>query len=187
MRIACLVLALCSFACSGLLAQQSSNADASQQRATSLSAKNLTVTGCVSGGQRRFTLSQQGTGAMFELQANREELRPAVGKMVEVTAAEKAPSGNRGVNALPSLKVSQMHVVADKCPEQKTMPANTARTGRNTSTPSAAATPEFSAPGADDQTPPAVGNNPTTWGNGAHGAPSPGTGNPPSSSTTPPK
>ena len=187
MRIASLVLLVVSVACGSLLAQQSpdTNGKSSQQPAASPSAKNLTVTGCVSGGTSRFTLSQKGTGAMFELRADRKQLTSAIGKVVEVTAAETAPTGTRGVNALPSLQVSQMHIVADKCPEQKTAAANSAGTGRSTNNPSTVETREFGAPGAVNQTPPAVGNNPTTWGNGAQGAPSPGTGNPPSSSSPP--
>jgi hypothetical protein len=181
MRIATLVLAFCVLTGACVVAQQAenSNRSLSQQPGASVSASNLTVSGCVSGGQSRYTLSQKGTGALFEPQADPEQLTKVRGKLVEVTAIEQAPSDTRGVNALPRLKVSQMRVVAEKCPEQKAVQGKNTQAGTNANPPTAA-TPEFGAPGADNQTPPQVGNNPTTWGNGAHGAPSPGTGNPPS-------
>jgi hypothetical protein len=134
----------------------------------------ITIRGCVSGA-KRYTFMQASTGAIFALTGT-NRFAPIRGKLVEITANEFAPQGKSG--ELPKLQVNTLRVIADECPIQ-------ARAASTTATlPSAdqgqgqlAATEPYADPGTVSQTPPKV-NNPNIAGD--TGAPSPGTGNPPS-------
>jgi hypothetical protein len=148
----------------------------------------VAISGCINGGHNRFTMTQQSTGAIFGLQGQETELENARGRLVEVKGDELPPPGGGGLKNLPQLKVRRIRVVADKCPiqtEVRHRPELPREAGP--SKPATAATPEYGAPGAVDQTPPTVGNNPTNWGNGAQGAPSPGTGNTAPAPSKPPQ
>jgi hypothetical protein len=148
----------------------------------------IVVNGCINGAASRYTLMQRSTGAVFALLGPGAQLEQARSKLVEVRGEELPPAGGAGLKDLPRLKVSSVRVLSDKCPIETEMrrPAGKA-TSNGTGNPPSAATPEYGAPGAVNQTPPPVSNNPTTWNNGAQGAPSPGTGNTPPPAQSPPQ
>lgn len=195
MRITNLVLSCLLLASIAVLAQSMpGRAPAAGQHPPSAShvdnAGPIIVLGCLSGGRDAYTLAQSGTGTMFKLQGG-SQFEQFRGKQVEVTARELPPVKRTGLNDLPVLTVNQVRVIGDLCPfsESTGAPAATP-TGipqtqnapsRNTS--SGAAAPRYGSPGAPNQTPPNIGTNPNVQG--ANGAPSPGTGNPPPPSPPP--
>ena len=150
------------------------SAVARQSSASSNRTAEVTVRGCVAGGER-YTFMQASTGAMFQLQGQTDLFAPVQGKLVEITGNEFAPPDK---SELPILRVNDLRTVADKCPihahpgskAANAPPINHPSTRENPST-----TP-YTDPGTATQAPPNV-NNPNI--SGAEGAPSPGTGNPP--------
>ena len=151
-------------------------------------ASAITVQGCLNGGKQGYTLLQQSTGAGFELDSKSYQLKKARGKLVQVTGHEMSPN-NKSDN-LPRLEVEGLQIIADHCVlpgkaggASTSVPQDDPDNPANTTQPDAA-TPRHESSGAPDQTPPSQGNNPTTWGS-TSGAPSPGTDNPPPSSTPP--
>lgn len=151
------------------------DATASQE----VTASNITIRGCVQGERKEhFTLVQPSTGAAFDLEGDVDSLQRSSGKLVELKVTELAPTSGHGTKSLPRLVVSELHIIADKCPIQGN--GRSAAQGRtydaNQPEPSAE-TPRYQRSGAPDQTPPPAGTNPN--GAGVSGAPSPGTGNPP--------
>jgi len=170
-RLTLLFLALVSLA----PAQQQSSPQSGTAR-TSRSAE-VTVRGCISGGQR-FTFMQAGTGAMFSLIGQTGRFVPLEGKLVEVTGSELPPP--TGSSELPQLQVTQTKIVDNKCPIQAQPPSATAnQASPNRRQPGNRAMPQtspYTDPGTVNQRPPNV-SNPNEQG--ATGAPSPGTGNPP--------
>ena len=169
-------------------AQQAPGAQTVQPAAkapVSANAGPITIRGCVSGGAEAYTLAQSGTGTVFKLQGDSRHFESLRGKQVEVRAREFPPARNAGLTELPRLAVDEVRVIGDRCPVQaKGKPAERRSTippknrSNTRSTHPNAATPRYQPPGAPDQTAPKVGNNPNVGG--ANGAPSPGTGNPPS-------
>ncbi|HTZ95840.1 MAG TPA: hypothetical protein VMB18_05555 [Terriglobales bacterium] len=144
-----------------------------QQKASSRTAE-VTVRGCITGGER-YTFMQAGTGAMFQLQGETDRFAPVRGKLVEITADEFAP---RDHSELPILSVNNMRLVADKCPihaHPESKAANPAPANRPSTRENPATTP-YTDPGTATQAPPNE-NDPNI--SGAEGPPSPGTGNPP--------
>jgi hypothetical protein len=175
-------LAVCALACAQQSVETGPRSDA-----RSASARHLTLNGCVAGTGERYTFMQTKTLNSFLLQGDHVQLEDARGKLVELTGRELPPPGGEGMSARPRLEVSQLRVLADRCPIQTAVRQRSDVQGSQTpEKPSTAATPDYRRPGAQ-QTPPRVGNNPTTWGNGAQGAPSPGTGNAPPPTPTPPR
>ena len=178
-----------------LFAQQERSAASANQAgkaATQTSAAGLTIRGCVVAG-RRYVLTQQSTGAQFDLQGNAANLGNANGKLVEVIGHELSPAANRDSNApskVPLLQVVRMRVLDEHCPAAAPTGTGPRTTGlspeQRTSNPSSAATPQYAPPGAPNQAPPqGYGDNPNNWRPGS-GAPSPGTGNAPSEKKTSP-
>ncbi len=150
-----------------------------QSNAQSRTATNaeVTIRGCISGGQR-FTFMQAGTGAMFSLIGQTGRFVPLEGKLVDVSGSELPPP--TGSSDLPRLKVTQTKIVDNKCPIQaEARPATANQAAPNRRQPGNAAVPQtspYTDPGTVTQRPPNV-SNPNEQG--ATGAPSPGTGNPP--------
>lgn len=172
---AALALLLSPFA----LTQEKSTAAQSQPE-TSPTAE-ITIRGCVTGGQR-YTFMQASTGAIFSLTGDTGRFAPVTGKLIEITANERAPQPNG--SELPELQVNTLHVVAEKCPIEahKETTANSPARARGQQPATSPATEPYVDPGTASQTPPNV-NNPNITGDS--GAPSPGTGNPPP--TNPPQ
>jgi len=137
----------------------------------------VTIRGCISGGHR-FTFMQVGTGAMFSLIGQADRFVPLEGKMVEVTANELAPQ--TGSSGLPQLQVNQARIIDNKCPIQaqprQTTASQSSPNGRQPGNAAVPQTSPYTDPGTVNQRPPSV-SNPNEQG--ATGAPSPGTGNPP--------
>lgn len=164
----------------GIAAQQNSSV---QKHPNETQARNaeITIRGCVSG-DKRYSFMQASTGEMFELTGSTARFASVRGKLIEVTANEFAPPQNE-TNGLPELSVNKMRVVGDKCPVQAhPEPTRPNSTWTNPQPPPPATSPAtrpYADPGTVSQKPPNV-NNPNTSGD--TGAPSPGTGNPPSNS-----
>ena len=142
---------------------------------------DITVQGCVSGGER-YTLMQVSTGAMFAMTGDTTRFAPYKGKFAEVRASELAPNQHSASGELPQLQVKETKVVADKCPEQPKANTGAASGGPAYGGPQAqqpapsVSTPNYQSPEAPPtQAPSTQVTNPNTAG--AHGAPSPGTGN----------
>lgn len=171
---AILVLSFSSWA----LAQKSedSTPSPSNPNPTSTSTAKITIRGCITGG-KRYTFMQASTGAVFALNEDTVRFGPVTGKLIEVTANERAPQPKS--DELPQLQIDNLKVVAAKCPiqarKENTAAAPVTHSGQNAET--SPATEPYVDPGTSSQTPPNV-NNPNITGD--TGAPSPGTGNPPS-------
>lgn len=151
-------------------------------------ANAITVQGCLSGGKQGYTLFQQSTGAGFQLESKSYQLKNARGKLVQITGHEMSP--NHKSDNLPRLEVEGLQIMSDHCElpgkaggASTSVPQGNPNNPANSTQPDAA-TPRYESSGAPGQTPPNQGNNPTTWGR-TSGTPSPGTGNPPPSSTPP--
>lgn len=150
------------------------SATAQQSPSSSSRTAEVTIRGCVTGGER-YTFMQASTGAIFQLQGQTDRFSSAQGKLIEITGNEYAP---RAHSELPILRVNNLRVVSEKCPihahpeskAAKSAPTNQPSTHENPNT-----TP-YTDPGTATQTPPNV-NDPNI--SGAEGPPSPGTGNPP--------
>jgi len=157
----------------GLAAAQSSPPPAAR---TARNAE-VTIRGCIDGGQR-FTFMQAGTGAMFSLIGQTGRFVPLEGKLVEITGSELPPPA--GSSEFPQLQVTQTKIVDNKCPIQaEPRPATANQSTPNRRQPGNAATSQtspYTDPGTVNQRPQNV-SNPNEQG--ATGAPSPGTGNPP--------
>jgi hypothetical protein len=161
----------------GVVAQQDSLSQKQLNVVPSRNAEN-TIRGCVTG-EKRYTFMQASTGAIFDLTGSIDRLAPVRGKLVEITANEFAPPPNKP-NGLPALSVNKMRVVGDKCPIQavpESMTPNSAAANPQSSPATSPAIRPYSDPGTVNQKPPNVSNPNVT---GDTGAPSPGTGNPPS-------
>jgi len=172
--VAAVALSLSAWA----MAEQDTTSAQSQGRvgATATRTAEITIRGCVSGG-KRYTFMQASTGAIFALTGT-SRFAPIRGKLVEISANEFAPQGKSG--ELPNLQVNDLRVIAGKCPIQAGAASTTATLlsadqGQLAAT--SPATEPYADPGTVSQTPPNV-NNPNIAGD--TGAPSPGTGNPPS-------
>ncbi len=172
--VAAVALSLSAWA----MAEQDRTSAQSQGRvgATATRTAEITIRGCVSGG-KRYTFMQASTGAIFALTGT-SRFAPIRGKLVEIRANEFAPQGKSG--ELPNLQVNNLRVIAGKCPIQAGAASTTATLpsadqGQLAAT--SPATEPYADPGTVSQTPPNV-NNPNIAGD--TGAPSPGTGNPPS-------
>lgn len=176
----CLVLALISAGFAQQTSRSSPGNSSAQARNVNSPSAKLVLNGCINTGNNRYTMMQESTGTTFDLRGRDADLKQAQGKLVEVKGYELPPVGGVGLNDVPRLEVKSLRVISAKCPIQTELRRRTvlSRQGEHR-TQNSVATPEYGAPGAVNQTPPTVGNNPTNWGNGAHGAPSPGTGNPP--------
>jgi hypothetical protein len=174
--VAALALSLSPWA----TAQQDTTSAQSQGQvgATATRTAEITIRGCVSGG-KRYTFMQASTGAIFALTGT-NRFAPIRGKLVQITANESAPEGKSG--ELPNLQVNNLRVIAGKCPIQARAASATATLpsadqGQGQLAATSPATERYADPGTVSQTPPNV-NNPNIAGD--TGAPSPGTGNPPS-------
>ena len=66
---------------------QSNKATGAQSDPASTKSADVTVQGCVTGGER-YTLMQVSTGAMFGLAGDSSRFAPFQGKVAEVTASE---------------------------------------------------------------------------------------------------
>jgi hypothetical protein len=150
------------------------SATAQQNTAPSNRTAEVTVRGCVTGGER-YTFMQASTGAIFQLQGQKGRFAPVQGKLIEITANEFAPRDN---SELPILRVNNLRIVADKCPihaHPESKAGNAAPANRPSTRENPATTP-YTDPGTATQAPPNE-NDPNI--SGAEGPPSPGTGNPP--------
>lgn len=155
----------------------------------------ITMQGCINGGPRGYTFIQTSTGTSFSLQGASGKFDPYRGKLVNITGTEAPPATVDGTKDMPQFSPNDVKQIGD-CPLNtvgKTdrphgAPLTHPSIPQTGSAPqqgntSGAATPEYASPGAANQTPPTVGNNPNQTG--ATGAPSPGTGNPPPQPTPP--
>ncbi len=160
---------------------QQNNGDIPQQNPNTSSASHLTLRGCVNGGER-YTFIESDTGSMFNIVGNTESVASVAGKFAEVTARELPPARNSAsAGPFPQIEIQQVKVLSDVCPIKSKVPKpnqgpQPSTPTRSSQTPGPETTP-YSAPGAPNQTPPSVGNNPNPTG--ATGPPSEGTGNPP--------
>jgi hypothetical protein len=162
------------------MAQQNTTSSPSQDHPNAVPARTaeITIRGCVSGA-KRYTFMQASTGAIFALTGKTDRFASVRGKLIEVTANEFAPPQNKS-NGLPKLSVNKMRVVGDKCPVQAHPEPPSKPNSAWTNPPPPATSPAtrpYADPGTVSQKPPNV-NNPNISGD--TGAPSPGTGNPPS-------
>lgn len=162
-----------------IFAQQ--QGDIPQQNPNTSSASNITLRGCVNGGER-YTFIESDTGSMFNIVGNTDPIADMRGKFAEVTARELPPDRNSAGGAFPQLEIQKAKVISDVCPIKSKAPKQNAAPGQNapTANSSPSTGPEstpYSPAGAPNQRPPNVGNNPNPTG--ATGPPSPGTGNPP--------
>jgi hypothetical protein len=184
--ICCFVLA--SFPA---IAQNNSKPEPSDERAPrtpAVSASQLQMQGCINGGREAYTFTQTGTGAAFLLRGDAQNFESFRGKLVSVTGIESPPTSRTALKDLPELTTSKVQVIAAECPLATTGKMGVPAAAPNTVPPTrtappqnpapSAATPRYEPSGAPKQTPPSTGNNPNVTG--ATGAPSPGTGNPPS-------
>ena len=134
----------------------------------------IKIQGCVSG-VKRYTFMQTGTGAMFTLIGKTERFVAVRGKLIEITGDEFSPQPKS--DELPRLHVKHLRVIADRCPIQSRVPSRTAiplqRTKHRQHLPTQPPTLTLG-PQVDSTNV----NNPNIQGD--TGAPSPGTGNPPS-------
>ncbi len=135
----------------------------------------IKIQGCVAGG-KRYTFMQTGTEAMFTLIGKTERFATVRGKLIEISGDEFSPQPKS--DELPRLRINHLRVIANRCPIQSRVPSRTEIPSSTYQTPPASPnTAPYADPGTTDQTPPNV-NNPNISGD--TGAPSPGTGNPPS-------
>jgi hypothetical protein len=173
--------ALALFSTTAMARQQTTSSAPSQNQAGADQSRTaeITIRGCISGG-KRYSFMQASTGAMFALTKEQaDRFAPVRGKLIEITADEFAPQPKS--DELPKLKVNTLHIVADKCPIQARAASRPAiPSAADQGPPSSASSPDTTPhrdPSTVDQTPPNV-NNPNNAGD--NGAPSAGTGNPPS-------
>ena len=173
-----LVMPLTLLLSSMAFAQQ--NGDIPQQNPNTSSASNITLRGCINGGER-FTFIESDTGSMFNLVGDTSSFEKLTGKFAEVTARELPPDRKSDAGSFPQLQIKEARVISDSCPIKSGAPKPNQAPSRVPTTSSAPAkgpeTTPYAGPGAPNQTPPTVGNNPNPAG--ATGPPSPGTGNPP--------
>jgi len=158
------------------LAQKSS--ETPQQNPNESSASNITLKGCINGGER-YTFIESDTGSMFNIVGNTESIATLTGKFTEVLARELPPARNSATGPFPQIEIQQAKVIAEVCPIKSKIPKPNPNPGSTTPTTKSSLpeTSPYASPGAPNQTPPAVGNNPNPTG--ATGPPSQGTGNPP--------
>lgn len=137
-------------------------------------ATQVTVRGCLQTGAGGTTLTD-GTGTTYLL--DYASVSPQGSAFVEVHGEQFAPKGQQGEAALPTLRVSSLRRLSDICPEKIMPPPSSS----NPPAPSAQSpsTPEYQSPIAPDGQEAA----PVLNTQGAGGAPSPGTGNPPDQPT----
>lgn len=159
---------------------QQNNGDIPQQNPNTSSASHITLRGCVNGGER-YTFIESDTGSMFNIVGDTQAVAPLSGKFAEVTARELPPAPKSAAGPFPQIEIQQAKVLSEVCPVKSKVPKpnqapQPSTPTRSSQTPLPETTP-YSAPGAPNQTPPTVGNNPNPTG--ATGPPSPGTGNPP--------
>jgi len=173
-----------------LVAQQERPAGSGNQlgkAAHEPSAAGLAIRGCLVAG-KRYVLTQQSTGAQFDLRGNAGEFSNANGKLVEVIGHELSPATNPKSN-VPLLQVVRMRVLDEHCPAAAPSGTGPRVTGlspeQKTAVPPNATTHQYRSPEAPVGVPPGQGNNPNNWRPDS-GAPSPGTGNPPSEKKTSP-
>lgn len=182
-----LTIMLFAAVCSLALAQQAMDTG-THSNTSRVSAQHLTLVGCIAGGREQYTFMQTNTQASFLLLGDPSKFENARGKLVQVRGRELPPNGSEGVKGTPRLQVVKLRLISDKCPIQTAVrQPSIARGNHGQEQAPIAATPKYGSPGAVNQTPPQVGNNPTNWGNGAQGAPSPGTGNAPPPPQSPPR
>jgi hypothetical protein len=143
---------------------------ASQARQSRESATEVTIRGCLQPGAERTTLTDQ-TGTTYLL---RNAPTPNPGRrFVEIRGEELAPTAQSGQAALPEIRVNSLRKLSDLCPQKITPPP--ANSEPPTGSAESPATPPYQSPIAP-QTQEAA---PVLNQQGAGGAPSPGTGNPP--------
>jgi hypothetical protein len=119
---------------------------------------------------------------MFNIVGDTGSISNMTGKLAEVKARELPPDQNSAAGSFPQLEIKEAKVISDVCPVKSKVPKPNQAPGQTTPTARSShgtgpETTPYAAPGAPNQTPPAVGNNPNPTG--ATGPPSPGTGNPP--------
>jgi hypothetical protein len=131
-------------------------------------ARHLTVRGCIRG-DKRYTFSQEGTGATFRLEGKARELAKNRGKSVELLVRELPPTAGSSRDALPILEVERLKQIAAECPATGSMPASKSDSGLGSGSDRDTAAPRPMPPGASTR--------PNT--SGESGAPSAGTGNTP--------
>lgn len=182
-KVGVLLLLLFLALTASAVAQNRQGSAASRPQSSVNQVGPITVRGCVSGGKEAYTLSQSSTGTMFQLQGESNQFEQLRGKQVEVKGRELPPGNGIGLQALPKLLVATARVLGDQCPFRAhagapaATPTNIPQNPPAPSSAPTAATPRYSPNGAPNQMPPNVNNNPNIQG--ANGAPSPGTGNPP--------
>jgi hypothetical protein len=130
-------------------------------------AQNLTVRGCIRG-DKRYTFTQEATGATFRLQGKESLVASHRGKFVELLVKELQPNSGNSRAALPALQVEQLKQIAAECPATENTP-----TSKRDSGPSGPARD----PAASRPISPGASTNPNASGDS--GAPSAGTGNTP--------
>jgi hypothetical protein len=152
----------------GSLVAISQRADRGAADGTGTNAQHLTVRGCIRG-DKRSTVTQEGTGATFRLQGKERQVASNRGKLVELLVKELSPSAGDSRAALPVLQVEQLKLIAAECPATANTPTSKSDSGANQDRARDSVVPRPMSPGAS--------TNPNTSGDS--GAPSAGTGNTP--------
>jgi hypothetical protein len=137
-------------------------------------ATQVTVRGCLQTGDSGTTLTD-GTGTTYLL--DYASVSPQGTAFVEVRGEQFAPSGQEGEAALPKIRVDSLRRLSDTCLEKIMAPPSTSRPP--TSNVQSPSTPAYESP----ISPPPQEAAPVLNTQGAGGAPSPGTGNPPDQQT----
>src|SRR5437870_8535706 len=75
-----------------------------QQNPNESAASNITLRGCVNGGER-FTFIESDTGSMFNIVGNTERVAPLTGKFAEVTARELPPARDSAAGPFPQIEI----------------------------------------------------------------------------------
>jgi len=135
----------------------------------------VTIQGCIQTGAGRMTLTDQ-NGTTYLL----DYASPSPQKLafVEVRGVQFPPQGQQpGEDALPKVRVTTMRRLSATCPANITPPPATSKAP--TAAPESPSTPAYESP----INPPAQEAAPVLNTQGAGGAPSPGTGNPPDQPT----
>jgi hypothetical protein len=157
------------FACTSAVAQDQG---APQQPRAGSPVAQTTVRGCLQPGGAQVTLTDA-TGTTFLLQGSLGQASQAR-QYVEVSGQQLSPTSNEGQAAMPRIEVRNLRKLADTCPVNLTPPPSTPNY-KATAPQKSPTTPQYDRPA----TAPVPEGAPVINTQGAGGAPSPGTGNPP--------
>lgn len=181
----CFLCSVVTIASASVMAQTESTSSP----ASSTQTGPITMEGCINGGSKSYTFVQTSTGTTFALPSADDKLARYRGKLVQISGMQAPPPAATTLDNLPRFTPNNVRELGE-CPVKSfgtaqqsggaattLPPSSPPAAGSQQSNAPSAATPEYASPGAPNQTPPSVRNNPNE--SGASGAPSPGTGNPP--------